>query len=510
MTDVDVLVVGGGPTGLTLACELARRGVTFRVIDRSPEFHHQSRGKGIQPRSLEVFDDLGVVQDFLDAGASEMPARIHMDRRFIAELHLLAGARSRPDVPYPTLVLLPQWRTEQILRARLAELGGHVERGLRLTGLKQSDSQVVAQLATGEVIHASYLVGCDGGGSAVREAAGITFPGLVSETEHYLLGDVEVDGLPRDGSYVWYAADESSVGLALLPGTSAWQFGLTVRPGEEGAGQEPSLELFQRLFAQRTGRTDVRLHNATWLSRFSYKVRLADRYRAGRVFIAGDAAHVHPIAGGLGMNTGIQDAYNLGWKLALAVRGQAPHSLLDTYERERRPVAESVLKTSGAGMTALFSTKPLMTFLRDWIILPLMRNPAVTRAIVSKTSQLSVNYRDSELSVGDKGKVRPGDRAPDSPCRHPVTGERSRLFDLFRGPHFTLLQFDAVVPGLAECLDRLHGNDIRVYQLESGPPSRRYGAGRGTLVLVRPDGYVAVRTRSGDAVVDYLKTILVA
>ncbi|MGW4794802.1 FAD-dependent monooxygenase [Nonomuraea sp. NPDC004297] len=510
MTDVDVLIVGGGPTGLTLACELARRGVTFRVIDRSPEFHHQSRGKGIQPRSLEVFDDLGVVQDFLDAGTAEMPARIHMDRRFVAELHLLAGAHPRPDVPYPTLVLLPQWRTERILRARLAELGGHVELGLQLADLEQSDNQVVAHLATGEVIHASYLVGCDGGGSAVREAAGIAFPGLVSETEHYLLGDVEVDGLPRDGSYVWYAADESSVGLALLPGTQSWQFGLTVRPGEEGAGQEPSLELFQRLFAQRTGRTDVRLHNPTWLSRFSYKVRLADHYRAGRVFIAGDAAHVHPIAGGLGMNTGIQDACNLGWKLARAVRGQAPDSLLDTYERERRPVAESVLRTSGAGMTALFSTKPLMTFLRDRIILPLMRSTAVTKAIISKTSQLSVNYRDSELSVGDKGKVRPGDRAPDSPCRHPVTGEPSRLFDLFRGPHFTLLHFGAVVPGLAERLDALYGDDIRVHHLEPGPPSKRYGAGKGTFVLVRPDGYVAVRTRSADAVADYLRTLSVA
>ncbi|MEV4081344.1 FAD-dependent monooxygenase [Nonomuraea fuscirosea] len=235
--------------------------------------------------------------------------------------------------------------------------------------------------------------------------------------------------------------------------------------------------------------------------------QLADRYRDGRVFIAGDAAHVHPIAGGLGMNTGIQDAYNLGWKLALAPRGQARDSLLDTYERERRPVAASVLKTSGASMTALFSAKPLMTFLRDRIILPLMRSPAVTKAIVSRTSQLGVNYRDSELSVGEKGKVRPGDRAPDSPCGHPVTVEQSRLFDLFRGPHFTLLQFGTEVPGLAERLDGLYGDDVRVHRLEPGPASRRYGAGRGTLVLVRPDGYVAVRTRSGDAVADYLRTI---
>ncbi|WP_329088277.1 FAD-dependent monooxygenase [Streptosporangium sp. NBC_01469] len=529
---VDVLIVGGGPTGLTLACELARRGVSTRVIDRSTDFHRQSRGKGIQPRSLEILDDLGVVREFQDSATAEMPARIYTGTRFVAELHLLAGIEPRPDVPYPSLVLLPQWRTEQILRDRLASWGVRVELGLQLVGLRQSDHDVeveVAEVATGvrRTIYTSYVVGCDGGGSTVRRCAGISFPGLVSETERYLLGDVEVDGLARDASYVWYGEDQSSVGLALLPGTNAWQFGLTVRPGEEGAGEEPSLELFQRLFEQRTGRRDVRLHDATWLSHFSYKVRLADRYRAGRVFIAGDAAHVHPIAGGLGMNTGIQDAYNLGWKLALAVQGRAPESVLDTYEQERRPVAESVLRTSGASMTALFSTKPLMTLLRDKVVLPLLRLPAVTRALVGKTSQLDVNYRKSVLSAHGKrrrGRVRAGDRAPDA-CLDASTGEQARLFDVFRGTHFTLLQFGAIDTEFADRIEELFGDDVHVrHVLRVSAPAagtaarvllgaahRTYRASRGELILIRPDGYVALRSPrgGGDAVIKYLSTLLI-
>jgi 2-polyprenyl-6-methoxyphenol hydroxylase-like FAD-dependent oxidoreductase len=534
-TSADVLIVGAGPTGLTLACELARRGIAIRVIDRSPEFHHQSRGKGVQPRSLEIMDDLGVVQEFLASGMTEMPARIWMGTRFIAELQLLRGLKPRPDVPYPTLILLPQWRTEQILRQRLASLGVQVELGLRLEDLRQADSQVAAtvvQVATNatQTIRARYVVGCDGGGSTVRRTASISFPGLVSETERYLLGDVEVDGLARDASYVWYGEDNSSVGLALLPGTAAWQFGLSVRPGEQGAGQQPSLELFQRLFEQRTGRHDVRLHDATWLSQFSYKVRLADQYRAGRIFIAGDAAHVHPIAGGLGMNTGIQDAYNLGWKLALAVTGQAPQSLLDTYEQERRPVAQSVLRTSGASMTALFSPNPLMSMLRDWLILPLLRLPAVSRALVSRTSQLDVNYRASTLSAGGRarpGPVRAGDRAPDAPCQDVATGGPVRLFDVLRGTHFTLLQFGSGDAELADRLQPLFGDLVRVCRLvrdgdarprgpgrilrdRSGGAHRRYGAGRGALLLIRPDGYVGTRARpnEGDAVIDYLRALL--
>src|SRR5262249_25427850 len=231
-----------------------------------------------------------------------------------------AGRVPTPDVPYASTLIIPQWRVEEILRNRLGALGGTVELGTRLTGLTQDEAGITATLARGDVneeVRIDYLVGCDGGHSFVHRLMGLELRGETYETQRMWVGDVEAEGLDRDYWHAWPKAEGGPIALCPLPGTSSFQFQALIT-GE--TAPEPSIEVFQKTFNERTGRSDIRLHNPTWLSLYRANVRMVDRYRVGRAFLAGDAAHVHSPAGGQGMNTGIQDAYNLGWKLERVLR----------------------------------------------------------------------------------------------------------------------------------------------------------------------------------------------
>jgi 2-polyprenyl-6-methoxyphenol hydroxylase-like FAD-dependent oxidoreductase len=525
---VDVLVVGAGPTGLTLAADLRRRGIDVELVERLAGPDIRSKGKGLQPRSIEVFDDLGVAQPAVAAGRSDHRLRLYAGGKLAADLDLPARP-PQPDVPYPNLVVLPQWRTEQVLRDRLVAWGGAVRFGRRLVGLKLDGDGVMASIVdssgTLERVRAAYVVGTDGGRSTVRRLAGIALRGD-RHTEHFILGDVRIDGLPQDGSsFAWFDGDRY-LAADPLSGDGVWQVQAT-------SAEEVSLELFQRLFAER-GFPHVRLHDPTWLTNFSPNVALVDRYRAGRILLAGDAAHVHSPAGGQGMNTGVQDAYNLGWKLAAVVRGNASDRLLDTYEEERMPIARAVLAGSDLGHNAIFSSNPVMTFVRDHVLVPVLRLPAVQSAILDRTAELDVNYRGGSLSgewaaggFGSAGE-RPGVADRVRFARGPRAGDRAPdaagLFDLFRGPHFTLLLFDgpaATGEGyrrLAATADQVRaalGPDVRVHLVVPGgrrPPRgfdvftdadggahRRYGAAAESLYLIRPDGYVAFRSQPAEA-----------
>jgi 2-polyprenyl-6-methoxyphenol hydroxylase-like FAD-dependent oxidoreductase len=478
---VRVLVVGAGPTGLTLACDLARRGVDVRIIDRAARAPVGSRGKALQPRSLEVLDDLGVLREILDSGNQHLVFRHYQRDRVIREVDPVAGHEPTPEVPYPRPLLIPQWRVEQILRARLAELGVRVEWGSELVGFTQSDSGVVAT-AGGARIEADYLVGCDGGKSGIRKALGVSFVGQTRQEQVMLLGDVEVDGLPADAWHQWFT-DIRALLLCPLPGTNAWQF----QANPDGSST-PSLATFQRIVDDRTG-MPIKLSNPTWLSTYRVNVRMVDRMRVGRVFLAGDAAHVHSIAGGLGMNTGIQDAYNLGWKL-----GRADDALLDTYQEERLPVAAWTLQTSSSSQRAIFTAG-------------LTSRGGVDAGLTADTRQLDLHYRWSALSVdlADRGdRLRAGDRAPDAPIR---TSTVDRLFDVLRGPEFTLLGFG---PTCAETLRRV-GHLVNTRHLTRTGATvdhafRAYGIHDDTLILVRPDGHIGLTAVADDAqgVLDYL------
>jgi 2-polyprenyl-6-methoxyphenol hydroxylase-like FAD-dependent oxidoreductase len=487
MTHTEVLIVGAGPTGLTLACELARRQVPFRLIETTPGPAPGSRGKGTQPRTLEVFDDLGVVDQALAWGRFHLPFRLYGSEGDHQDMDPHEGRVPTPDRPYASVMIIPQWRVEAILRERLAALGGKVEFATELTGFMQDETGVTVTLATPErteSLRASWLVGCDGGGSLTRRTLGVKFIGETHEEQRMLVGDVAATGLDREHWHTW-RSDEGFLALAPLPGTDDFQFQASIAPDMT---DEPSLALFQGMVDRRSGRDDIRLAEPTWTSLWRLNVRMVDRYRVGRVFLAGDAAHVHSPAGGQGMNTGIQDAYNLGWKLAAVIAGADP-ALLDTYEEERLPVAAGLLGLSSRlhGQILQGTTFPTR---RD-----------------DETLQLGINYRHGRLAQDLRpvpGEVRAGDRAPDAPGLRDSTGEHC-LFDLFRGPHFTLLAFgNGWEPLLTQVKAHL-GTAIQYAAIGSslidtnGHAARAYDIDGDTLMVIRPDGYIGLATSDRSA-----------
>jgi len=455
----DVLVAGAGPTGLTLAIELARRGVAVRVIDRDTTPFTGSRGDGIQPRTLEVFEDLGILPKVLREGMLPATIRAHFDGAFVSEQRLADVEEATPDVPYPNAWVLAQYRTEELLAERLAELGVEVARGAELTGFTQ-DADGVTATVNGEQVRVRYLVGADGGASVVRRTLGIPFPGVTHEEIRMLLGDVECAELDHDYGYWFARADNPMDGVVLtpLPGGRKFQFGCPLP-----AGTDASIEHLQARVDERGG--TVALHDLSWSTVWRPNIRLADAFRDGRVFLAGDAAHVHPPTGGQGLNTGVQDGYNLGWKLAAVLAG-SPEALLGTYETERRAIAEEVLA---------LSTK-LMDKHRD--------GDADAHRRGSETRQLGISYRGGPLAVDRRANpagLQAGDRAPDAPVLGPG-GTPARLFELFAGPVWTVLG-DATVAG-AKTL-----RPGESFVDHEGHVRAAYGAG---VALIRPDGYVAV------------------
>ncbi|GAA1944305.1 FAD-dependent oxidoreductase [Amycolatopsis minnesotensis] len=494
----DVVIVGAGPTGLTLACELARRGLDVRVVDRSVAHGHGSRGKTLNPRSLEVLADLGVGEVVAAVGLTHLRYRKYYDGVRVSELDPFAEPGPTADAPYDGMLFLPQWRLEEILRDRLAAFGVKVELGTELTGLRQADGKVAAAFAGGGRAESRYLVGCDGGRSTVRKLLGVSFEGKTASEQSMICGDVEADGLDPGVWHQWFDR-EGAVLLSPFRDSRSWQIQADVERDADGTVLEPSLAGFQRRLDLRAGETGVRLRNLTWSSTWRVNVRMVDRYRAGNVFLAGDAAHVHPIAGGLGMNTGIQDAWNLGWKLALAAGGRAGAELLDTYQEERLPIAAWTLDFTGTLLDAVGEA---------------LEKPGVglEKVVTDEGRGLRIGYRWSSLARG-RGThcLEPGDRAPDAPC-HDRDGRAVRFFEVFAGPHFTLLGFGA---GTAAAVRRLAGEDVvgRVVEvdlIDSDRHARRaYGIDGDALVLVRPDNHVAMITEASDAdgVLGYLRDV---
>ncbi|WP_328537080.1 FAD-dependent monooxygenase [Streptomyces sp. NBC_00344] len=443
--ETDVLIVGAGPTGLALAVDLARRGVRTVVAEKAGGLFPGSRGKGIQPRTLEVFDDLGVVGDVLEASGPAPVQMIWQNGERQGERTMFEPVEATPAAPYAGMPrILPQWRTQQILHARLTGLGGEVTFGAALTSISQDGSGVTATLSAGGRVRARYAVAADGGRSTVRAALGIGMTGEALDPSSLLVADVRVPALDRLNWHV-FPADAGFLVLCPLPGTEDFQLAAQFPGGER---PDLSREGVRALVAARTHLAADDVTDVLWASDFRPRAALADRFREGRVFLAGDAAHVHSPAGGQGLNTSIQDAYNLGWKLARVLRDGAPVSLLDSYEEERRPNAAQMLGLS-------------------------TRVHRGEQQRGAATQQLGIGYRGGPLSVGAAGELAAGDRAPDGPVAD------GTLFDTFRGPHFTLLAVgtDAGIPPLDAAA-------VHVLRIDAYEP---YGKG---LFLVRPDGYI--------------------
>lgn len=485
---VTVLIVGAGPTGLTLGCELARQGISFRLVERAPGPQPGSRGKGIQPRTLEVFEDLGVVDRVLAHGQMAMPIRSMSPGGEVTLGGTVPEAlRNRPDIPYPASVITPEWRIEETLRERLEEWGRRVEFDTKLSSFEQSDEEVSVVLCNeGEVenVSARWLVACDGGHSTVRKQAGVHFDGETRPEVRMIVGDVDLEGLDRDSWHMWRHED-GALSLCPLPATGLFQLQASI---SEGQDTELTVENLQMIIDRRSGGAGIRVRTLSWSTLWRSNVRLVDRYRAGRVFLAGDAAHIHSPAGGQGMNTGIQDAHNLGWKLA-AVECGTGSSLLDSYEQERRPVAEGVLELSDARMKQALEEKSL----------PSGRSKAAT--------QLDVGYRSSAIVDDDRDdtcQLRAGDRAPDATELLTVHGQR-RLFELIGGGRFTVLSFGSAVPKTTFPAGvkvlRIVGEPMESEDIADigGHLRDAYAASEHTLILIRPDGYISCISDAGDA-----------
>ena len=488
--EAGVLIVGAGATGLVLACELARRGVPHRLLERHDRPSEGSRGKGVQPRSLEVFDDLGIAGELIAGGRFDMPMLLHGED---GPTVLAPSRPPRDDAPYGSPLLIPQWRVEVLLRDRLMEFGGTIEWGRELSGVEQEDGRVVARVRVSgqdEWIEATWLIGCDGGQSAVRKAVGVPFVGETFERIRMWVGDLTLDGLDREHWHLW-RGPYGFMALCPLPGTRQFQFQAQIAADE---AREPSIEAFGELIRRRTGRDDIRLLDIDWLSAWRANVRMVERFRTGRVLLAGDAAHVHSPAGAQGMNTGIQDAYNLGWKLA-AVQAGVDADLIDTYQEERLPVARGVLDLSSELTRTAF---------------------APDRRRDARTSQLDLGYRGSALSV-DAGPasagIRAGDRAPDAAGLRAPDGTTRRLFDLLNGTHTTMLVFGSELPPrLMAALDRF-GEAVRCVRIVAagtraagcwvdadGAARRVYAPVPDALFVIRPDGYVGFTGATKDVV----------
>lgn len=507
----DALVVGAGPVGLTMAAELARHGVRCRIIDRLAKPLPYCRAIGVTPRTLEVWDDMGIAREMIDAGLWIEGVRSIIHGRPPNDTF-----QDFSDLPYSTLGL-PQYETERLLVGHLGRFGIAVERGTGLQSLQQDAKGVMVRLErAGSTEEATfrYVIGCDGAHSTVRHALGIVFEGDAMPMT-FMLGDVCIPwDLPRGLALravrlVENAAPDMFVAIP-LPEPGRYRVSM-VAPSElassGGADHGIQSEAHGPALADiQTVADDLlpgrpRLSDLRWSSTFRISMRLAAHYRRGRVFIAGDAAHIHPPTGGQGMNTGIQDAYNLAWKLALVLAGQASDGLLDSYEAERRPVgAEVVARTRAASEDYGREGKP--DRLAD--------------------TQVRVSYRGTAWIRDDGGQNGPGpaagDRAPDADelRRHGV-GSPLRLHDVLRGTAHVLVAHlgPGTAPDLAAFASEIaqrFGVPLRIvgisaeehlpdqagvalYRDAGGSFARTYGPA-GTVFLARPDGYLGWRGNS--------------
>ncbi|QMU79609.1 FAD-dependent oxidoreductase [Streptacidiphilus sp. PB12-B1b] len=491
----DVLVVGAGPVGLTLACDLARRGVACLVIERDATANRASKAKTIQSRSLEVLDDLGAVGHVVRRGLADLPLRFHDASGGVTDRpSITVRARDSFHTPYPDALWIGQFDVEHALRERLRELGGSVQYRTEAVDLVQDAYGVTATLRTPDgdrTVRARYAVGTDGGRSTVRKLVGLPLEGETREQERWYIGDVTLTGLDRDHMHVW-PSGEGMIVLTPLPHSELWQLQAPIPEGAEPA--VPSRELYQRLLDARNA--GVTLTSADWLSVYRVNIRMVTDYRSGRVLLAGDAAHVHSPAGGQGMNTGIQDAYNLGWKLGAVVQGASP-DLLDSYSAERAPVARAVL--------ALSTEKLDRTTERIGGDADTLGAALGELADDAVTTGLGISYAEHGGDhAGDRlGGPVAGDRAPNATgLRGP--GFTGGLFDLTRGPQWNLFAFDSDTDSDALALaDLARPNTLHVHRITTDPGDgildadgqfqRIYAPHRGELVLVRPDGHIAAR-----------------
>lgn len=530
---IDALIVGAGPVGLTMAAELERHGLRCRIIDKSPVATDKSKALVVWTRTLELLENIGLAEKFVESGMLLDGSTIYADGE--PKIHLVMDvAHTR----FPRPVMIPQCGTEGLLTEHLASRGIRVERSTELLRFLQTSSGVTAVLqradGTSEEVTASWLLGCDGAHSTVRHQLGMEFTGDAEEND-WMLADVHISGnLAANEVSIFWHKDGILAFFPFAPGRFRMIADLGLARGV-GKPPDPTLEEVQATIDRR-GPQGLRAHDPVWLSGFRIHERKVSDYRAGRVFLAGDAAHIHSPAGGQGMNTGMQDAVNLAWKLALVQKGRGHESpLLDSYSQERSEVGDMVLRSASAATKIATLRNPISQFVRNHTASFLGSFSFFRQRATNALTELSVNYPHSPLSGEHRGVaqlawltsgIKPGDRVPDAILTSGASGALERLSSLLHGTQHHLLLLAGrsergAIESLAE-ISRLarkqYGDLLKTHLLFPGSTLHhdqaslaiafddvwldaqhtvhaQHAVHEPALVLVRPDNYVGFRSQ---------------
>lgn len=477
---LQVLVAGAGPVGLMMAAELKRYGIGVRLIDKAAEPTHTSKALVVWSRTMELLDRAGCGEAFLAAGMKARGGGMFSGRERLATLDVRSV-----DSPHPYALMIAQSETERLLAEHLGQLGVTVERQVELTGFAQDDGGIQATLrradGTIETVGADWLIGCDGAHSTARHRLGFAFEGETLESD-WILADVHLHGpdVVSDEIRIYWHADGVLAFFPITPGRFRVIGDLGETPPGAPRRPDPSLADVQALLDRR-GPGEVTATDAIWLSAFRINERKVSSYRGGRVFLAGDAAHIHSPAGGQGMNTGMQDAANLAWKLALVIRGEGRDGpLLDSYSDERSAVGDLVLRNAGAMTRVALLRNPIVQSIRNFVVSHVTKLSPVQQRMAEQITELDIAYPGSPLTVGE-GRRMPGRLQADLR----IGGGNLPRLTLLHPHRHAVVELAAAWPGLVQALEA-----------EVERPT-----------LVRPDGYIALESEDFDAITRYLEAV---
>lgn len=492
----DVIVVGAGPVGLVAGCELARRGVRVRVIDKLAQPTDQSRAIAVHARSLDMFDRMGIVDEMLDTGVKAVAMQMHTGGRDLFRVPL-----GEIDSAFPFTLTTAQTETERVLAERLQSFGVTVERGVELVALTQDDEAVHLSLKNGgstEQVSASWVIGADGAHSATRKLVGTKLTGSFVG-ERFILGDVDAEHqLNCDDMHTFFSPEGPVVVLAMRDGRMRFLAEVHDAPGTP-INTHPSQDELQAILDRRIG--GIRVVHSHWLTTFEVRHARVPAYRWGRVFLAGDAAHIHSPAGGQGMNTGMQDAFNLAWKLSAVINGDAGETLLNSYEGERAPIADEVIRFTDR-LTKAGTLSGVPRRIRDVVVQILSRVPAVRKVMAESVAEVNVGYPHSPIAVGSRPKharVAAGQHVP-----HCADEAVQRQLRASCAPHACDHVVLTVAAGQVAPAAGGHGpvqvlvgtDEVPVAGYDAvvadpkGVVAQRFGLKNGGRVVIRPDGYI--------------------
>lgn len=510
--DISVLIVGAGPTGLMMACELARRNITFRIIDKKSEISSGSNATWIQPGTLELFDHLDLTKEFIRKGHVCNAIHLHSKGKDLARIPL-----DHLDSIHPFILMLPQKETEKLLSERLEKLNNKIERSLELINVKQENNTVITTIKfpnnKTETIKSDWLIACDGANSKVRESCGIFFPGE-DLSEQFMVADANMDSFMLNNEiHVFF--DKGTVCGVFPMGHNSFRINANLH---QDAPRKNFIDKEVREIISERTYGDYNIHAVSWISPFWIHSRVVDQMRHGSIFLAGDAAHVHSPAGGQGMNAGLQDSYNLAWKLALVINGDANENLLDSYQSERHPVINKIVNQSEKLTKMALFDKSFLTKLNKFSI-KVARSPVkFSKKIMTELTQLDVQYQDSPVidyldDINNKSPKQ-GEHAPNV-----IIDKSKKLYDYFRNTHHNVLLFCglkkekkrlAKIKELQQWLNKKFPDLVTTHIIsmekidgaenviidEEGLIHDRYHIKNSVIYVIRPDNFIAYFSKS--------------